>query len=122
MSEELPVFVLDDSALLALGAGNSRCSWLVTSQDAERLIVPLLSLHVAGRQRAGLAQHVGALEVSFFDLSYAGLVACEDSDLPPGAAHALLAARAQLMEPVFIATAETGLYKGTGAEVLDVNP
>ncbi|MFF0037563.1 hypothetical protein ACFYRG_15245 [Streptomyces mirabilis] len=56
--------ILDDTAALALGAGNSMASRLVVEAEKDpalRVYVPALSLAVAERERAGVAEHVGAL-------------------------------------------------------------
>lgn len=56
--------IFDDTAALALGAGNSMASRLVVEAEknpALRVCIPALSLAVAERERAGVAEHLGAL-------------------------------------------------------------
>ncbi|MFJ9893737.1 hypothetical protein ACIQPR_10445 [Streptomyces sp. NPDC091280] len=56
--------IFDDTAALALGAGNIMASRLVVEAEKDpalRVYVPALSLAAAERERAGVAEHVGAL-------------------------------------------------------------
>ncbi|WP_051865807.1 hypothetical protein [Streptomyces griseus] len=56
--------IFDDTAALALGAGNAMASRLVVEAEKDpalRVYVPALSLAAAERERAGVAEHVGAL-------------------------------------------------------------
>lgn len=56
--------ILDDTAALALRAGNSMASRLVVEAQknpALRVYIPALSLAAAERERAGVAEHLGAL-------------------------------------------------------------
>jgi hypothetical protein len=56
--------IFDDTAALALGAGNSMASRLVVEAEKDpalRVCVPALSLDAAERERAGVAEHPGAL-------------------------------------------------------------
>ncbi|WP_327316800.1 hypothetical protein [Streptomyces sp. NBC_01235] len=56
--------IFDDTAALALGAGNSMASRLVVEAEKDpalRVCIPALSLAAAERERAGVAEHVGAL-------------------------------------------------------------
>ena len=56
--------IFDDTAALALGAGNSMTSRLVVEAEKDpalRVYIPALSLAVAVRERAGVAEHVGSL-------------------------------------------------------------
>ncbi|KPI21419.1 hypothetical protein OK074_7384 [Actinobacteria bacterium OK074] len=71
--------ILDDTAALALGAGNSMASRLVVEAEKDpalRVYVPALSLAVAERERAGVAEHVGALpSVNIEGLDFAAAAA-----------------------------------------------
>ena len=62
--------VLDDSALLALGAGYPALSGLIVDAAAGRaaLAVPALCLTAAEAQRSGIAEHVGMLPVDIEQL------------------------------------------------------
>ncbi|MFI6009739.1 hypothetical protein ACIBAG_13100 [Streptomyces sp. NPDC051243] len=56
--------IFDDTAALALGAGNSMASRLVVEAEKDpalRVCIPALSLSAAERERAGVAEHLGAL-------------------------------------------------------------
>ncbi|MFI1565353.1 hypothetical protein ACH4ZX_20260 [Streptomyces sp. NPDC020490] len=56
--------IFDDTAALALGAGNSMASRLVVEAEKDpalRVYIPALSLAAAERERAGVAEHLGAL-------------------------------------------------------------
>ncbi|MGW0731181.1 hypothetical protein [Streptomyces sp. NPDC002851] len=120
-----PFFVMDDTALLALG-GNRMASRLVINRESQSTLVPLLALAEAGKRRPGLTVHVGQLAaVEFSSLTYAALVEVEDTQaryrLPPGAAHALVVAQGILVDPVWIASSEPDRYAVTGVDVVDLN-
>ncbi|WP_432135061.1 MULTISPECIES: hypothetical protein [unclassified Streptomyces] len=56
--------IFDDTAALALGAGNSMASRLVVEAEKDPALcvfIPALSLAAAERERAGVAEHLGAL-------------------------------------------------------------
>ncbi|MEV0172706.1 hypothetical protein AB0I00_16510 [Streptomyces sp. NPDC050803] len=56
--------IFDDTAALALGAGNSMASRLVVEAEKDsalRVYIPAVSLAAAERERAGVAEHLGAL-------------------------------------------------------------
>jgi hypothetical protein len=62
--------VLDDTAALALGAGNRMASRLVVEAEKDpslRVYIPAVSLAVAECERAGVTEHIGAL--SSIDIS-----------------------------------------------------
>lgn len=71
--------IFDDTAALALGAGNSMASRLVVEAEKDpalRVYVPALSLAAAERERAGVAEHLGALpSVNVEGLDFAGATA-----------------------------------------------
>lgn len=71
--------IFDDTAALALGAGNSMASRLVVEAEkspALRVYIPALSLAAAERERAGVAEHVGALpSVNIEGLDFAAATA-----------------------------------------------
>ncbi|WP_105973060.1 PIN domain-containing protein [Streptomyces geranii] len=71
--------IFDDTAALALGAGNSMASRLVVEAEKDpalRVYVPALSLAAAELERAGVAEHVGALpSVNVEALEFAGATA-----------------------------------------------
>ena len=91
--------VLDTPTLLAL-SGNRQVSALVHRAHFEtdaRLWVPALSVLEADRERLGIAEHVGQLEVVHtVDLDYPAALAVarmERDGVPPGVAAAIHAAR-----------------------------
>ncbi|MBG0853596.1 hypothetical protein I2W78_17520 [Streptomyces spinoverrucosus] len=71
--------IFDDSAALALGEGNSMASRLVVEAEKDpalRVFIPALSLAAAERERAGVAEHLGALpSVNVEGLDFAGATA-----------------------------------------------
>ncbi|MEU5309498.1 hypothetical protein [Streptomyces sp. NPDC021562] len=68
--------VFDESALLALGSGNSLASHFVANTEhgpTRHVYVPALCLAAADGLRKGLAEHVGALPaVEIVELDFAG--------------------------------------------------
>ncbi|MER7180719.1 hypothetical protein ABT404_14770 [Streptomyces hyaluromycini] len=71
--------IFDDTAALALGAGNSMASRLVVEAEKDpalRVYIPAVSLAAAERERAGVAEHVGALpSVNIEGLDFAAATA-----------------------------------------------
>ena len=71
--------IFDDTAALALGAGNSMASRLVVEAEKDpalKVYVPALSLAAAEFERAGVAEHVGALpSVTIEGLDFAAATA-----------------------------------------------
>lgn len=71
--------IFDDTAALALGAGNSMASRLVVEAEKDpalRVYIPAASLAAAERERAGVAEHVGALpSVNIEGLDFAAATA-----------------------------------------------
>ncbi|MCZ4607883.1 hypothetical protein O3S80_29840 [Streptomyces sp. Lzd4kr] len=72
--------IFDDTAALALGAGNSMASRLVVEVEKDpalRVYIPALSLAAAERERAGVAEHLDSLpsvNVEALDFSAAAAV------------------------------------------------
>ena len=121
MTRPRPYTVFDDTALLALGSGNRLAARLLVSSEEEGFLVPVMSLYTAGQQRAEIIPYMGVLEVTFVPLNFAGLVAIQDSHLPPGAAHALACAGMLYSSPVHLATTEPARYEGSGISTIDLN-
>jgi hypothetical protein len=71
--------IFDDTAALALGGGNSMASRLVVEAEKDpalKVYVPALSLAAAEFERAGVAEHVGALpSVTIEGLDFAAATA-----------------------------------------------
>ena len=72
--------VFDETAALALGAGNSMASRFVVEAEKSPLLhvyVPALCLAVAETERPGVAEHIGSLpsvEVDVLDFAAAAAV------------------------------------------------
>ncbi|CAL9459160.1 hypothetical protein SUDANB58_02611 [Streptomyces sp. enrichment culture] len=121
--------VLDAPALLAL-TGNRQVSALVHRAHFEpdtRLWAPVLSVLEADRERSGVAEHVGQLEVIHtVDLDYPAALAVARmgrDGVPPGIAAAIHAA-GHLPEwgaDALVATVEPGAYDGRGVAFLDLD-
>lgn len=95
--------VFDASAMLALGAGNQFVSRLVhrAGTDADlRLAAPALSLLDAERERAGMAEHVGMLDVlDIAELGFDAVAWCGPylrAGVAAGVAHAAYLAQPSL--------------------------
>ncbi|GAA4908372.1 hypothetical protein ACFPM3_12640 [Streptomyces coeruleoprunus] len=71
--------VYDESALLALGSGNSLASQFIANTEhgpTRHVYVPALCLTAADGSRKGLAEHVGALpSAEIVELDFAGVCA-----------------------------------------------
>lgn len=123
-------YVLDTPTLLGLG-GNKQVSALIHRAYAEpdaRLWVPLLSLVEAEREKPGIIEHIGQLEVLHtLDLDYAGTygaMSLHREGVPLGIAAAIYAARNLLLDPesdALIATITPEAYKEAGVRVFDLN-
>jgi hypothetical protein len=123
-------FVLDTPTLLGLG-GNKQVSGLIHRAYIEadaRLWVPLLSLVEAERERPGIIEHIGQLEVLHtLDLDYAeayGVMLLHREGVPVGIAAAVRAARSLLLDPesdALVATVAPEAYEGAGVRVFDLN-
>ncbi|MGW2262498.1 hypothetical protein ACWCXE_32595 [Streptomyces sp. NPDC001780] len=121
--------VLDAPTLLAL-SGNRQVSALIHRAYFEpetRLWVPVLSALEADAEYAGLAEHIGQLDVIHtVDLDYPAMLAvarlCGDG-VPAGAAAAAHAAR-NLPErgaDALVATVAPKTYEGLEVPLLDLN-
>ncbi|RZB14148.1 hypothetical protein StrepF001_40145 [Streptomyces sp. F001] len=71
--------IFDDTAALALGAGNGMASRLVVEAEKDPALcvcIPALSLAAAERERAGVAEHLGSLpSVNIEGLDFAAATA-----------------------------------------------
>ncbi|MCT7356605.1 hypothetical protein N4P33_31330 [Streptomyces sp. 15-116A] len=120
--------VLDTPTLLAL-SGNRQVSALIHRAHFEtetRLWVPALSALEADRERLGIAEHVGQLEVlHIVNLDYPAVLAVarmQRDGVPPGIGAAVHAAR-HLPEwgaDALVATVDAKAYEGRGVPVLDL--
>ncbi|MFF2850031.1 hypothetical protein ACFVT5_27405 [Streptomyces sp. NPDC058001] len=123
-------FVLDAPTLLGLG-GDKQVSGLIHRACLEadaRLWVPLLSLVEAERERPGIIEHIGQLEVLHtVDLDYAGtygVMLLHREGVPVGIAAAIQAARSLLLDPdsdALVATVAPEAYEGAEVRVFDLN-
>jgi hypothetical protein len=130
--------IFDDTAALALGAGNSMASRLVVEAEKDpalRVYIPALSLAAAERERAGVAEHVGALpSVNIEGLDFAAATAVgkrlrtaasgeEGKDEPDwSGAHALHLALPTVEWPRGrpVLTRTPSRYRGTGIRTIRV--
>ncbi|MCP3821445.1 hypothetical protein NLX86_26130 [Streptomyces sp. A3M-1-3] len=123
-------YVLDTPTLLGLG-GNKQLSGLIHRAYAEpdaRLWVPLLSLVEAEREKPGIIEHIGQLEVLHtLDLDYAGtygVMSLHREGVPLGVAAAIHGARNLLLDPendALVATVALEAYQGSGVRIFDLN-
>ncbi|MFE3583990.1 hypothetical protein [Streptomyces vinaceus] len=122
-------FVLDTPSLLAL-SGNRQMSALIHQAflNADtRLWAPVLSVLEADLEHAGIAEHIGQLDVIHtIDLDYPAVLAvaqlCRDG-VPAGIAAAVHAVRHLPDWDVgaLVATVEPKAYEGRGVAVFDLN-
>ncbi|MEV7870977.1 hypothetical protein AB0P17_33875 [Streptomyces sp. NPDC088124] len=125
--------VLDDTAALALGAGNRMASRLVVEAEKDptlRIYLPALCLAVAESDRAGVAEHVGALpSVDITELDFAGAAAVgkhlreqKTTETDWSGAHALHLARPSVEWPRGrpVLTRDPVRYRGTGVRVIRI--
>ncbi|MDO0912014.1 hypothetical protein QQM39_14520 [Streptomyces sp. DT2A-34] len=126
MTEALHV-ILDDTAMIAAGAGNVLASRLIHRAHATQgwfLYAPTCALVEADRTRRGTAEHIVALPgVIVLDLDLpAALAVARDTGWAP--AHIEHAAQLTPERPdgAVVATAVPGRWKGRLVRVLDLNP
>lgn len=122
--------VFDDTAALALGAGNRMASRLVVEAEKDptlRIYLPAVCLAAAEADRAGVAEHVGALPgVDITELDFAGAAAVGKRLRVQGAdwsgAHALHLAHPSVEWPRGrpVLTRDPARYKGTGVRVIGI--
>ncbi|UFQ17047.1 MULTISPECIES: hypothetical protein [Streptomyces] len=123
--------IFDDTAALALGAGNRMASRLVVEAEKDpalRVYVPALALAAAERDRAGVAEHVGSLpSVDITELDFAGAAAVGkrlriDAEADWGGAHALHLALPSAEWPRGrpVLTRAPHRYRGTGIRTLRI--
>uniref|UniRef100_A0AAU2V4E2 VapC45 PIN like domain-containing protein n=1 Tax=Streptomyces sp. NBC_00003 TaxID=2903608 RepID=A0AAU2V4E2_9ACTN len=114
--------VYDESALLALGAGNRLASQFVSNTEhavTRHVYVPALCLAAADAQREGVAEHLGALEAAdIVALDFAGASTVGQlvrNGLDWRIAHAVHLARpsAEWPDGCPVLTQEPELYKDT---------
>lgn len=120
--------VLDTPTLLAL-SGNRQVSALIHRAHFEtetRVWVPALSVLEADRERLGIAEHVGQLEVlHMVDVDCPAVLAVAElhrDGVPAGIAAAIHAARhlPEWVADALVATVDVKAYKGRGVPVLDL--
>ncbi|MFE3168003.1 hypothetical protein [Streptomyces sp. NPDC059224] len=111
--------VFDESALLALGSGNSLASHFVANAEhgpTRHVYVPALCLAAADGMRKGVAEHIGALPaVEIVELDFAG--ACTVGALLRDGVQWRLGHAVHLSRPTVgwpdgrhVVTVEPGLY------------
>ncbi len=120
--------VLDESALLALGAGSvlvSRILHQSAETDVWRVHVALAALADADRVRAGIAGHVAMLDqIVFHPLDLAAVLAASRQPRTVGWSHTRHVARpgAERPEGARVVTITPRDWEGAGVRVLDVSP
>ncbi|MFD7013882.1 hypothetical protein [Streptomyces sp. NPDC059928] len=123
--------VLDETAALALGAGNVTASRLVVAAERSPLLhvyVPALCLAVAETARPGVAEHLGSLEsIEIAELDFAAAAAVGKrvrgtADGEWGAAHALYVAMPSVDWPkgCSVLTRNPERYTGTGIRTIQL--
>ncbi|MGW0907396.1 hypothetical protein [Streptomyces sp. NPDC002853] len=123
--------IFDDSAALALGAGNRMASRLVVEAEKDpalKVYIPALALAAAERDRAGVAEHVGSLpSIDVTELDFAAAAAVgkrmrvhDTSDW--GGAHALHLALPSVEWPRGrpVLTRSPSRYQGTGVRAIRI--
>ncbi|GAA1226230.1 PIN domain-containing protein [Streptomyces aureus] len=122
-------YILDSATLLALG-GHKQVSGLVhvaAGDPTVRLWVPIVSALEAERERTGIVDYLGILDVLHtLDTDYEIARAIADlhrRNVPFGVAAAVHAARPTLDRPdgALVATIAPSDYEGLGAPVMDLN-
>ncbi|MFI0242246.1 hypothetical protein [Streptomyces sp. NPDC016845] len=122
-------YVLDTATLLALG-GHKQVSGLIhvaAGDPTVRLWVPIVCALEAERERAGIVDYLGILDVLHtLDADYATAHAVADLHrhaVPFGIGAAVHATRPTLERPdgALIATTDSRAYEGLGAPVMDLN-
>ena len=118
--------LLDDSAVLALGAGYPALSGFVVDAAAGRavLAVPALCLCAAEAQRPGVAEHVGMLPVDIEPLELSAVIPAGNligSGTDWRIAHAVAAALPSAAHPGgrVVLSVDTARYRGTGIQPID---
>ncbi|WP_149181032.1 hypothetical protein [Streptomyces sp. TRM49041] len=120
--------VLDETAVLALGAGNRMASRLVVEAENDatlRICVPAVCLTAAEGERAGVAEHVGSLpSVDIEALNFVGAAAVGKRLRMYGdewsGAHAVHLAQPSVEWPRGrpVLSGDPERYRGTGVRVI----
>ncbi|MFD0032409.1 hypothetical protein ACFVJK_29915 [Streptomyces sp. NPDC127172] len=122
-------YILDSATLLALG-GHKQVSGLVhvaAGDPTVRLWVPIVSALEAERERTGIVDYLGILDVLHtLDTDYEAAHAIADlhrRNVPFGVAAAVHAARPTLdrFDGALVATIAPSDYEDLGAPVMDLN-
>lgn len=123
--------IFDDTALLALGSGTPMASQLVVEAMKDpslHVYVPAVCLAMAETERAGVAEHVGALpSVDITEFGFAAATAVGKQIRTSesegwGGAHALHLARPSVEWPLGrpVVTRTPSRYKGTGIRTIRI--
>ncbi|MET9500111.1 hypothetical protein [Streptomyces sp. NPDC006552] len=120
--------VLDESALLALGAGSvlvSRILHQSAATDSWRVHVALAALADADRARTGVAGHLAMLDqIAFHPLGLAAVLAASGEPRSLGWSHTRHVAQPgpERPEGARVVTTTPKDWEGVGVRVLDVSP
>ncbi|MFJ4622853.1 hypothetical protein [Streptomyces sp. NPDC088812] len=125
MTEGLHI-VLDETAMVAAGRGNTLASRLIHRAHSEAgwfLYAPACALVKADRVRPGTAEHVAALPgVTLLDLDLpASLAVARETSWAPAHARYAVEPTAKRPNGAVIATAAPDVWKGQPARVIDLS-
>lgn len=127
MSDDVHL-VLDETAMLAAGAGNKMVSRLIHRAHNEAgwyLYAPACALVEADRARNGIAEFVASMPaVVLLELNLPAALALGGSETTWGQAHARFAAEptSEIPDGAFVATTDPGRWEGQPVRVFDLNP
>lgn len=126
MSDDVHV-VMDETALLAAGAGNKLASRLIHRAHNEPgwyLYVPAAALVEADRARPGLAEYIASMPAAvLLELGLPAVLAL-GKETTWGHAHARFAAEPtpELPDGAFIATTDASRWNGLPVRLIDLAP
>lgn len=126
MSDDVHV-VMDETAMVAAGAGNRLISKLIHRAHREEgwfLYAPACALVEADRIRPGLAEHIASMPaVVLLELNLPAVLAL-GRETTWGQAHARFAAEPtpELPDGAVIATTDPSRWEGLPVRVLDLSP
>lgn len=127
MSGDVIHVAMDETAMVAAGAGNVKASCLIhfaACDPSWLLYAPTCALVEADRARPGAAEHLASLpELAVLDLDRPAALAM-GREVTWGQAHARIAAEPtpELPDGAFIATIDPDRWAGQKVRLIDLNP
>lgn len=127
MSDDVIHVVMDETAMIAAGAGNVKASRLIhfaASDPSWLLYAPTCALVEADRARPGTAEHLASLpDLTVLDLDLPAALAM-GRETTWAQAHASIAAEPtpELPDGAFIATIDPSRWAGQKVRLIDLNP